>query len=168
MMEQKEEDERGDVNKMPQRRRHNEIEKWRYTNARREDVPHRSLQAGTHRRERWNLTADSKAINHKAINVMSWDGYATVITYIRGIYTTPALECIPLVLCSAVSRRGSVVRETDQGCSDRDDKAILLESRRKLDTSPRDGYGSEYLQRHNDALGKKELAVSRMANRIGW
>lgn len=168
MMEQKEEDERGDVNKMPQRRRHNEIEKWRYTNARREDVPHRSLQAGTHRRERWNLTADSKAINHKAINVMSWDGYATVITYIRGIYTTPALECIPLVLCSAVSRRGSVAyARPTRVVAIAMTKRVFLSLGESL-IQPRDGYGSEYLQRHNDALGKKELAVSRMANRIGW
>jgi len=31
--------ERSDVNKTPPRRRHNEIEKWRYTNARRRTAP---------------------------------------------------------------------------------------------------------------------------------
>lgn len=50
------------------------------------DVPHRSLRAKPRHREQRNLTADSKAINHKAINVTPWDGYATVITYTRDLY----------------------------------------------------------------------------------
>lgn len=76
--------ERGDMNKTPPRRRHNEIKKWRYTNTRRRTASQPSSQP-RHREQR-NLTADSKAINHKAINVTPWDGYATVITYTRDLY----------------------------------------------------------------------------------
>lgn len=85
-------------------------------------VPHHSLRAaGPRRRERRNLTADSKAINHKAINVTPWNGYATFITYMYTLDLYNPASNIQYQLSSWFSVLQSYAKDScktiQQGCS---------------------------------------------------
>lgn len=139
--------ERDNVNKTPPRR-HNEIEKWWYMNARRRTA---SQPSGQPRHREWrNLTADSKAINHKAINVTPWDGYATVITYTRDLYNPG----------SDVSFSSFVLRSRDEDLytretgQDRSQTTVMTKQFiLNLDDSlvlPNTSHELEYFQCHND------------------
>lgn len=148
---------RGDVNKTPPHRRHNEIEKWRYTNAERRTLSQPSGQP--RHRERRNLTADSKAINHKAINVTPWDGYATVIAYTRDLYNPGSdvslssfvLQSRAEDLYARPTRICSRIVMTKQFVLSLGESLVLLNTSHEL----------EYFQRHNDkTLRRRKLAAA--------